>query len=87
MFIRLRLRVHLGSLSPWQLTPQLAISNVHVVLSEELISETTCIFLYMDIFGKNVYVTFFVVVFVISFHVDYVGWQGDFNVAIYNLVQ
>ena len=25
------------------------------------------------------------VAFVISFHVDYVGWQGDLNVAIYSL--
>ena len=39
------------------------------------------------IFGIHLYVTFFMVAFVISFHGDYVGWQGDFNVAIYSLVE
>ena len=39
------------------------------------------------IFGIHLYVTFFMVAFVISFHVDYVGWQEDFNVAIYSFIE
>ena len=38
-------------------------------------------------FQIGIHVTFFMVAFVISFHGDYVGWQGDFNVAIYSLVE
>ena len=39
------------------------------------------------IYGIHLYVTFFMVAFVISFHGDYVGWQGDFNVAMYSLIE
>ena len=46
-----------------------------------------CSYSYMDHFGIHLYVTFFMVAFVISFHGDYVGWQGDLNVAIYSLVE
>ena len=27
------------------------------------------------------------VAFIISFHGDHVGWQGDFNVAVYSLIE
>ena len=42
--------------------------------------------LFMDHFWHT-FVCNFKVAFVISFHRDYVGWQGDFNVAIYSLVE
>ena len=32
-------------------------------------------------------VAFFMVAFIISFHGDHVGWQGDFNVAVFSLIE
>ena len=43
--------------------------------------------LILVIFGKHLYVAFFMVAFIISFHGDHVGWQGDFNVAVYSLIE